>query len=356
MSSRLRIRTLSKGCVTADNVSGDVIGNTFNDSNLERRGSYIGYGAIIAGVASLVASGVSAYGASQKGGGPKPGKVNLQGINLSDPSVAQGQYASQSQAIPGMEATASAADLASNQERQQQLTSVDPELMKQIGQIGKLSSSYLNGQIPQDVQDQIQRATAQSSLQGGYGGTGMARNLTARDLGLTSMQLTGQGATLAQTGATMAAEVNPSFTPVSSLLFSPSQIQARNDQMDYYNTDIKNQQSIINSNNQLAAQVYAAAQQKSQNATLGTDAQSAIKTLFGSGTTGTGGSSTSGLLGGIMKMFGGSGSTSSGSSPSDFTLNASDYSGGGGSTVGDFTSSDNSDFASTFGSDLTAGG
>jgi len=260
----------------------------------------------------LVASGVSAYGASQSGkGGVKPGPVNLQGVNLQDPSVAQGTYATQQAAIPGMENTAAAADLASNTERQQQLTSVDPDLMKQIGQMGKLASSYLNGQIPQDVQDQIQRATAQSSLQGGFGGTGMARNLTARDLGLTSMQLQQTGMNFSGAAATEAAAVNPSFTPVSSLLFSPSQIQARQDQADYYNTDIKNQQSIINSNNAMAAQVYAAGQQQKSNAALGTDASTAAKALFGSGTTGT---TSGGILGGIMKMFNqNSGTTGSGS-------------------------------------------
>lgn len=322
----------------------------------------MGYGAIIGAVASLVASGVSAYSSSQKGkGGVKASPVNLQGVNLDDPSQAQGQYASQVAAIPGMENTAAAADLASNQERQQQLTSVDPDLMKQIQQIGSLSTSYLSGQIPQDVQDQIQRTTAQSSLQGGYGGTPMARNLTARDMGLTSMQLQQTGTSMAGTAETMAASVNPSFTPVSSLLFSPSQLMARNDQASYYNTDIKNQQSIINSGNAMAAQVYAAAQQNRSSAATSGDIQSGIKSLFGSSSS----SSSGGLLGGIMKMFnqGGSGSSSApasgdawsyGAAPSDsFTL--PDSSGGGGSTVGDFTGG-TSDFASTFGSDLTAGG
>jgi hypothetical protein len=209
-----------------------------------------------------------------------------------------------------MEATASAADLASNQERQQQLTSVDPDLMKQIGQIGSLSTSYLNGQIPQDVQDQIQRATAQSSLQGGYGGTGMARNLTARDLGLTSMQLQQTGMNMSNTAMNMAGVVNPSFTPVSSLLFSPSQLQARNDQMQYYNTDIKNQEAIIKSNNSMAAQVYAASQQQKSNAATSSDIQSGIKSLFGSSaTSGSGG----GLVGSLSKLFGGGSSTGIGS-------------------------------------------
>ena len=178
-------------------------------------------------------------------------------------------------------------------------------LMKQITQIGSLASSYLNGVIPQDVQDQIQRATAQQSIQGGYGGTEMARNLTARDLGLTSMQLQQTGMGMSQTAASMAKGVNPSFTPVSSLLFTPAQLLARQDQANYYNTDIKNQQAIANAGNQLAAQMYAAKQQAGSANATNTALNQGINSLFGSGTTS---GSSGGLLGGIMKMFGGSGS------------------------------------------------
>lgn len=53
--------------------------------------------------------------------------------------------------------------------------------------------SQLRGEIPQDVALQINRRSAAQALAGGYGGSGMARNLEARDLGLTSYGLTQQG-------------------------------------------------------------------------------------------------------------------------------------------------------------------
>lgn len=304
----------------------------------------MGYVAAIGAVASLVASGVSAYSSSQKGGAPgAPPKVNLQGVSLPGPAQAAGDYAQQAASIPGMESTASAADLASNQEYQKNLTSVDPDLMKQIGQIGSLATSYLNGQIPQDVQDQIQRSTAQQAQSGGYGGTQMARNLTARDLGLTSMNLQQTGATLAGTGQTMAAAVNPSYTPVSSLLFSPAQLQARSDQANYYNTDIKNQQAIMNSGNALAAQMAASTMGMKNTANTNSAIQSGVKSLFGSGATS---GSSGGLLGGIMKMFGGSGSGSG-------TSTAADSSGSGG--LYDSADPDpDAIYMSSFGSDLSA--
>lgn len=50
--------------------------------------------------------------------------------------------------------------------------------------------SQLKGEIPQDVQDAIQRNAATRSTYGGFGGSALAKNLTARDLGLTSLEIT----------------------------------------------------------------------------------------------------------------------------------------------------------------------
>ena len=63
------------------------------------------------------------------------------------------------------------------------------------------ASSLLSGEIPQDVQDAVQRSSAFQSLSGGFAGSPMARALTARDLGRTSLDLIGQGAQLAGQGA-----------------------------------------------------------------------------------------------------------------------------------------------------------
>ena len=57
------------------------------------------------------------------------------------------------------------------------------------------TSEMLAGQVPQDVQDQIEQASAERSLQGGYGfqGSQRARNVQARDLGLKSTDLVNEG-------------------------------------------------------------------------------------------------------------------------------------------------------------------
>lgn len=54
--------------------------------------------------------------------------------------------------------------------------------------------ALLRGEIPEDVTSQVQRRTAAQALEGGYAGSGMARNLTARDLGRTSLDLQNLGA------------------------------------------------------------------------------------------------------------------------------------------------------------------
>lgn len=55
----------------------------------------------------------------------------------------------------------------------------------QQNQSDKLTS-YLNGEIPQDVADAIQRGGAAKAIAGGFGASGMHGNLVARDLGRTS--------------------------------------------------------------------------------------------------------------------------------------------------------------------------
>ena len=52
--------------------------------------------------------------------------------------------------------------------------------------------SMIRGEIPDDVVAEIERVTAEKSIQGGFSGQA-ARNLTSRDLGLTSLELSQQG-------------------------------------------------------------------------------------------------------------------------------------------------------------------
>lgn len=67
-----------------------------------------------------------------------------------------------------------------------------------VGTESKNIQALLRGEIPQDVQDSIQRTSAFKSLSNGYGGSPMAHALTARDIGRTSLDLTQLGGNASQ--------------------------------------------------------------------------------------------------------------------------------------------------------------
>lgn len=85
-------------------------------------------------------------------------------------------------------------------------------------------SSLLSGEIPADVQAKINRTAAGRALAGGFGGSGLARNLEARDLGLTSLNLTTQGQASAERWLELGRRsLSPDFADVSSMFISPWQ-------------------------------------------------------------------------------------------------------------------------------------
>jgi hypothetical protein len=80
-----------------------------------------------------------------------------------------------------------------------QLRRAIPGYDQLISQASSNIGSALKGEISSDVQSQIQRSSAGRALSGGFGaGSGVGRNLSARDFGLTSMQVQNQGLAQAQ--------------------------------------------------------------------------------------------------------------------------------------------------------------
>jgi hypothetical protein len=96
-----------------------------------------------------------------------------------------------------------------------------------VNQMTTNAQQFMQGVVPTDVQQQIQRSAAFSSLMGGTAGagTGTSGAITARDLGLTSLNLTQQGQQMGQNLIQMARNylmpqpVNPaSLLPVTDLI------------------------------------------------------------------------------------------------------------------------------------------
>lgn len=119
-------------------------------------------------------------------------------------------------------------------------------------------ASQVKGEIPQDVQEQIMRSSAYKSLKGGFGGGGMSDALTARDLGLTSLNLTSQGLDSATKWLSLSKAVAiPGQFDVSSMFLSPLQkigIDTEENQFMFQRQWLKNQIKAMPSP---TAQAYA---------------------------------------------------------------------------------------------------
>lgn len=80
--------------------------------------------------------------------------------------------------------------------------------------------SWLRGELPSDVSSAVQRGANARAYAGGYGGSGMGRDLTSRDLGLTSLDISRSAVPLAS--QYMGQEYNmrktPEFDPSSMFL------------------------------------------------------------------------------------------------------------------------------------------
>lgn len=153
------------------------------------------------------------------------------GANLGNLPAA-GQLASQTNAL-------------NQKELLSMIRSVVPNFDKLSSDISNNIGEQVHGRLPTDVINQIYRASGAQGVASGTGGSQFAGNLTARDLGLNSLQLMNQGfsnanAWLANTRQNLTA---PLFDP-SSMFISPAQqiaVTAENNANQYNNQWLKNQ-------------------------------------------------------------------------------------------------------------------
>lgn len=97
----------------------------------------------------------------------------------------------------------------------------------------------LRGELPQDVRDQISRFSAEKAAGGGYQGSGAQVNLTARDLGLNSLQLIQQSLGAAERWTQGAQSRTFDFT---KMFFGPQEAIQQADTQ--WNRDWLNQQVL----------------------------------------------------------------------------------------------------------------
>lgn len=155
----------------------------------------IGIGATTGGITAGIGSLLSGNAASQAKKRMEWLANNTPGVNVNesygDSLGAMQQYSPQAQAIARQNNTFNAEELNRLLE-----TSMPGYADMQKSRIGS-TQSMLRGELPDDVAKAIYRNSAAKSLEGGFAGSGSQRNLTARDLGLTSLDLIGKGQTYA---------------------------------------------------------------------------------------------------------------------------------------------------------------
>jgi hypothetical protein len=155
--------------------------------------------AIGLGAAILGGAGISAAGSLLGGlfGGKKPKVPELKPIDF-----AKEQQQAIQQNIASLESATDLAKRTTAAEQSQlesQLRRAIPGYDQLVKQAGANIGSALRGEISPEVSAQVQRSTAGRALSGGFGaGSGFGRALTARDLGLTGMQIQNQGLAQAQ--------------------------------------------------------------------------------------------------------------------------------------------------------------
>jgi hypothetical protein len=150
------------------------------------------------GAAILGGAGISAAGSLLGGlfGGKKPKIPELKPIDF-----AREQQQAIQQNIAAIEPATQLAERTTQAEQTQleaQLRRAIPGYDQLVQQASKNIGASLRGELPSDVSSQVMRSAAGRALAGGYAGAGAGRALTARDLGLTSLQLQNQGLAQAQ--------------------------------------------------------------------------------------------------------------------------------------------------------------
>lgn len=92
------------------------------------------------------------------------------------------------------------------------------------GQISSNINALLRGEIPTDVSQEVKRQGAGRALTGGFAGTDAASRLVARDLGLTSLGLTREGLSSAESWIQQMEQLySPSQALFQGLFITPGQ-------------------------------------------------------------------------------------------------------------------------------------
>jgi hypothetical protein len=152
-------------------------------------------------------------------------KPNVPGLRQLDLGTEQAlSIANNQRNLPGMEALIGQANAFTAEDINKWLSIAMPWYQSASTQIGKNINDELAGKIPTDVSQQVQNSAAAKAIGGGFSGSGMHGDLVARDLGLTSLDLTQKGLSSAESWMqTMDKLYAPSMISLKDMFISPTQ-------------------------------------------------------------------------------------------------------------------------------------
>jgi hypothetical protein len=152
--------------------------------------------------------------------GTKPQVPKITPIDVS--TEQQKAIANNLTALPQAEKLVSATNIFNRDQINQMMKAAGLDITSIGAQVGKTAGSLLAGEVPQDVSDAVQRSDAARALGGGYAGTDMQRDLTARDLGLVSLDLIGKGLSMEESWMNASEQLyGPGMMNLTSMFVSP---------------------------------------------------------------------------------------------------------------------------------------
>ena len=168
-----------------------------------------------AGAGLQLVGGIMGMGAASRRKRQMEAIANLPGLKLGDIYGDVGSSAGQAE---GLETRRNEF---ARQELRRMLGETIPGYEEGQAQRSRTALSLMRGEIPADVQEMISRSSAARAVGGGFGGSQFGRNLTARDLGRTSLDLMNLG------GQQFAGILGTTPRPeMANLMLNPTQIMS----------------------------------------------------------------------------------------------------------------------------------
>lgn len=206
---------------------------------------------IFSDIAQLVGGLMGAYGS----------KVNVPALTpISPDQVQQQAIAGNLSVLPQAQKLAGQVNQFSLDQIKSLMNQLAPGYTDTLALGTKNATALMRGELPADVVRSLSDRSNASAVAGGYGGSGLAHNISLRDLGLTSLQAQQLGLSQFQTLLADSESLMPHLYDFSTAFFTPQQrlAFAVQQQSAQYGRDLQAAQAAAAPDPSLVATIHAA--------------------------------------------------------------------------------------------------